>query len=95
MATANKKGWDFIKVGNTYQYKEDGFIASVTVLEDNSTDEKYQFKLQINESTDVPPSKDGVFEIEHVKDFDGYYSGMMNLYEREEYRFIPVWKKND
>lgn len=37
MARANNGGWDFIKVGQQYQYKEDGIIAIVTVLEDNST----------------------------------------------------------
>ena len=47
MATSHDHGWDFVKVGETYQYKEDWFIAIVTVLENNSDTENYVFKLRV------------------------------------------------
>lgn len=84
MTTAHNKGWDFVKVGGTYQYKEDWFIATVEVLEDNSTDDEYRFKLQTKTASCEPPSEDGIFEISHVKDLNGYYSGMMNLYKNPD-----------
>ena len=91
MTTANNKGWDFVKVGKTYQYKEDWFVATVEILEDNSTDDEYRFKLQTKTASCEPPTEDGIFEISHVKDLNGYYSGMMNLYEHEEYMFKVKW----
>lgn len=93
MARANNGGWDFIKVGETYQYKEDWFIARVTILEDNSTADEYLFKLQTEESNTEPPTKDGVFEIEHAKDVGGYYSGMLQLYEQPEYKYDIKWRR--
>ena len=91
MTTANNKGWDFVKVGETYQYKEDWFIANVEILEDNSTDDEYRFKLQVKTASSTPPTDDGIFEIIHVKDLTGYYSGMMNLYKTPEYYFKEKW----
>jgi len=93
MARANNGGWDFVKVGETYQYKEDWFIATVKVLEDNSTDEMYQFKLETIESNDDPPDDDGVFSIGHAKDVGGYFNGMIQLYESPEYSFTPKYRK--
>lgn len=93
MARANNGGWNFVKVGQSYQYKEDWFIARVTILEDNSTTDEYRFKLQTEESNTEPPTEDGVFEIGHAKDVGGYYSGMLQLYEQEEYRFTPAWER--
>lgn len=92
MTTAHKKGWDFVKVGETYQYKEDWFIATVEVLEDNSTEDEYKFKLQTI-TANIKPHDDGIFELTHVKNLDGYYSGMMNLYQYPAYMFKEVWKK--
>ena len=91
MTTAHRNGWDFVKVGETYQYKEDWFIATVEVLEDNSTEDEYRFKLQTKTASTTPPTEDGIFEISHVKDLTGYYSGMMNLYEQPEYMFKEKW----
>ena len=94
MARANNNGWDFVKVGGTYQYKEDAFIAWVTILEDNSDDEYYRFKLQVEKSNYDPP-QNGVFEISHVKDLNGAYSGMIQLYEYEAYSCNYKWiRKN-
>ena len=93
MARANNGGWDFVKVGATYQYKEDWFIGEVIVLEDNSTDDMYAYKLQIIEACDEPFTEDGIFDISHTKNMEGYYSGMMQLYEDKEYSYTPKWKK--
>lgn len=92
MARANNNGWDFIKVGQVYQYKEDWFIAMVNILEDNSNDKEYCFKLQVVKSNENPPTENGVFEISHAKDVSGYYSGMLQFYETEEYHCEYKWK---
>ena len=44
MARSENNGWDFVKVDETYQYKEEigpglAMIAMVKILEDNSDDE--------------------------------------------------------
>ena len=100
MARANDRGWDFVKVGGTYQYKEDGFIAFVTVLEDNSDDKSYRFKLQVERCNYENPPQNGVFNISHVKDLNGFYSGMLQLYEQaeysvREYKWIRDGKKSE
>ncbi len=92
MASANNCGWDFVKVGSTYQYKEDGWIVMVKILEDNSTADKYRFIVRVEKSTDEPPQNGGwkEFEISHVKD-GGNYWGMMQIYENEEYECNYQW----
>jgi len=92
MTTAHNKGWDFVKVGKTYQYKESGFLATVEILEDNSTETEYRFKLQTKTASSTPPTEDGIFEISHIKELNGYYSGMMNIYETTEYIFPEKWR---
>jgi hypothetical protein len=90
MAIANNRGWDFVKVGCIYQYKESPMLATVKVLEDNSTDEEYRFTFQVEEcnlSGNFPDS----FEVSHIKNLDGCYSGMMHIYESPEYTFTPKW----
>ena len=89
-------GWDFIKLGETYQYKEDSFVAMVKIIEDNSTDKYYSYKVRVEKSP-IDPLKywdNGEFEVIHTKDLDGYYSGMSQFYEDEEYscqyQFIRV-----
>ena len=95
MSRANNGGWDFVKVGETYQYKEDGWIAMVTILEDNSTEEQYAFKLKIEKSTIEPQEGEfGEFDISHAKGLSGYYSGMMQLYEAPEYVCDYKWKRD-
>ena len=84
MARANNNGWDFVEVGKTYQYKEDWFIATVTILEDNSTKNRYRFKLQTEKSNEKPPTKNGIFSIEHDKTLKGVFSGKFQFYENEE-----------
>ena len=90
MARANDKeghGWDFVKVDGVYQYKEDSFISMVKIIKDNSTDEMYSFKLRVVKSP-IDPLKywqNGEFKVTHVKHLDGYYSGMSQFYEDEEY----------
>ena len=93
MARANNKGWDFVKVGETYQYKEDGWIAMVKILEDNSTEEEYAFVLQTEKATDLPPTEDGKFDISHAKEMQGMFSGMLQLYSTPEYNCNYSWIK--
>lgn len=93
MARANNGGWDFVKVGGTYQYKEDGWIAMVTVIEDKSNEDVYEFVLQTEKATDTPPTEDGQFDIMSTKKDEGYYSGMLQLYEQPEYECNYKWQK--
>lgn len=82
MARANNGGWDFVKVGGVYQYKEDFAILVVKVLEDDSDDKYYRFNLKVLASTH---NITDTFPIEHAKDVPGYWSGMLQLYEHPEY----------
>ncbi len=84
MARANNGGWDFVKKGGTYQYKEDGWIAEVTVLEDNSTPEEYSFKLQVEKATNKLVGDD-IFDVSYSKEITGYFNGMAQFYKRAEY----------
>ena len=85
------EGWDFVKVGGIYQYKEDWFIGIVEVLEDNSTDEYYSFKLNVLQST----HELSIFDVSYKKEEKGYYSGMSQFYDYPEYVMLPLgtpWK---
>ena len=74
MSRGTNNGWDFVKVGETYQYKESGWIAMVKVMEDNSTDEEYNFKLRVDKSSWAMPGPPGQFTLTHNKSFNGVYS---------------------
>lgn len=87
MSRAPNGGWDFVKVGNEYQYKEDGFIATVLILEDTSTPEEYRFKLQVLESN--YPAPDDSFNISHAKKC-GYWNDMKQFYEKPKYIMLPI-----
>ncbi len=83
MAKAINKGWDFIKVEESYQYKEFGFTASVKILEDNSSDTDYRFKARIKKSNN-PDYLTGIFVIHYTKDNIEYLSENIQLYENEK-----------
>lgn len=84
MARGNE-GWDFVKVGQLYQYKEDSLIAIVRIVEDNSTDEEYCFVVEpIASSFEI--SK---FTVMHNKKEKGYYSGMCQFFEESAYAPLP------
>ena len=85
--------WDFVKVGETYQYKEDSWIAMVKVLEDNSTEEAYKFQLQIEKSNWPSNGEPKEFTLFHNKKFDGIYTGMAQLYKSPEYAVDYKWVK--
>ena len=95
MSRAPNGGWNFVKVGGLYQYKEDWFIAMVTILEDKSDDEYYRFKLRVEKASEEPffIEEDGTFEISHIKKMDGIFSGMVQLYENEAYRCNYKWNR--
>lgn len=93
MSRANNNGWDFIKVGGEYQYKEDWLIASIKIIEDNSNEREYRFKAQAIEATD--DMGDGIFTFSQAKDIDGYWSGMVQVYEQDEYMVKEYkWRLN-
>ena len=89
MARPENNGWDFVKVGGVYQYKEEGIgigsavVAMVEILGDNSSDEFYDFTVKRvkggKEFGDMP------FGVSHKKNIGGIYSGMPQFYEEPCY----------
>lgn len=91
MARANDNGWDFVKAGCIFQYKEEGCVAMVKVLEDHSTAEYYNFKVMVLASAgDFPEGAE--FDVVHSKNPGGYWSGMLQFYESAEYIPLPIGK---
>jgi hypothetical protein len=93
MPRAVKNGWDFIKVAEIYQYKEAGLIIMVTILEDKSTDEEYNFTVAV---LDYPGYEDmtkmfntETFTVSHTKEFDGMYSDMTQFYPADKVEYAP------
>jgi hypothetical protein len=80
-------GWDFIKVGETYQYKEGGLIADILILEDRSTDEFYVFKVRFVASSYPIEKGNREMEISYSKTFKGYFHGMSQLFSNSPYYF--------
>lgn len=93
MSRGVNNGWDFIKVGKIYQYKEGGWIAMVKVIEDKSTDKMYEFELQVEKSNWPLPGPPEKFTLTHNKEFNGIYSDMSQLYEEEEYFCNYKWER--
>jgi len=85
MSRAVKDGWDFIEAGKIYQYKEDSLIAMVEVLENNSNEEEYSFKLKVLAASYKLDPKDMIFEVFHNKAYQGIYSGMSQFYSEPAY----------
>jgi len=85
MARQNDRGgWDFVKVGGEYQYKEDSFLAMIEILEDNSDDEAYKFKVKVKKSN-YSDMMDREFTVSGSKTFKGVYSGMIQIYKEPVY----------
>jgi hypothetical protein len=82
MARANNGGWDFVKVGGVYQYKEEGQIAIVKVLSTEPDPNYYRFQLSVLAAT-FPFDKE--FEVVHHKNPGGYWNEMQQFYPDPEY----------
>jgi len=92
MARSENDGWDFIKVGETYQYKEDGdgigtaVIGMVKIVEDNSDAGYYNFLARVAEGkTALKVWGKQPFIVSHKKNIGGIYSGMPQFYEEPCY----------
>ena len=89
MARSEDNGWDFIKVGETYQYKEDGggigtaIVAMVKILGDNSDEEYYHFVVKRVQGGKA--FGDEPFTVVHLKNIGGIRNGMPQFYETPEY----------
>ena len=82
MARSSNNGWEFIKKGEVYQYREYPMIAMVEIVEDNSDDEYYRFIIQ--------PLKSNcnfmeAFEVSGLKNSNFVYNEMIQFYKEEEY----------
>jgi len=93
MARANNGGWDFVKVGGIYQYKEEWLIGMFEVIQDKSNVEFYEFELRpLLTNVDIG---ENTFNISHVRNPGVYWSGMQQLYKDPEYVPLPIgtsWK---
>lgn len=94
MARSEDGGWDFVKQGETYQYKEDGggigtaVVGMFEILEDNSDDEFYSFLVRVVEGNHaLKVWGREPFSVGHRKNIGGIYSGMPQFYETPEYMF--------
>jgi hypothetical protein len=89
MSRAVKSGWDFVEAGKIYQYKEDSLIALIKIMEDDSDDERYRFRVRILKSN--IKLRDPEFTLISTKRLDGYYSGMPQIYELNDVRgyYLP------
>lgn len=92
MARSENGGWDFIKAGETYQYKEDGggigtaVVGMVKILENKSDKEYYKFLVQVVEGkTALKLWGKEPFQVGHIKNMGGIYSGMPQFYEEPCY----------
>ena len=88
MARAVNGGWDFVKVGGLYQVKEDFATYGIRVLEDTSDAEQYVFKVKPTYSSHEMSGEP--FTIMHHKNPGGVWSGMLQIYERDEYVMLPI-----
>ena len=92
MASAHDHGWNFLKVGETYQYKEGKFVAMVLIVEDNSTDDLYQFVIEILEATFKPANLR--FEISCIKAIDFGYPVMVHSFDKIEFKRDYHWNQS-
>lgn len=94
MARGCNNGWDFVKAGEVYQYREGGLIAEILVLEDNSDEEQYSFNVRILRTSEEY-FLDKEFEIMHSKDMNGVWNYMPQIFEEPEYivmnMFVSSW----
>lgn len=87
MARGNE-GWDFVKQGEVYQYKEDGMVCMVRILEDYSDEASYRFRVKVLASNRNIAGQE--FLVSYTKGLSGYYSGMSQFYELPEYIPLPL-----
>ena len=92
MASAQDHGWGILNVGETYQFKEGKFIAMVQIVEDNSTDDFYQFVIEILEATYKPAKLR--FEISCIKSIDFGYPGMRHFFDKIEFKRDYHWNQS-
>ncbi|MCP6727627.1 MAG: hypothetical protein KJI69_06470 [Patescibacteria group bacterium] len=78
--TKNKE----LKVGEQYQYQSgrltdfgEKVIQNVTLIEDNSTEERYVLKFQDDDTEEI-------FDVEMLKG-SFYYGGMPRIWDKDEY----------
>ena len=83
-------GWDFVKDGGVYQYKEGGYVAIVKVWVDHSTDTQYEFHLMILAENHECGQKEIILIAR--KGITGTYNDAAQLYEEPEYIMLPIGK---
>lgn len=93
MNNENIYGWVTVKVGEVYQYVEGRFVAFVYVIEDNSDDDYYRYKLKILKATASPLSE--IFQAEQIKRNVIFYAGMGKFYNKEELNVKYEWMNKD
>lgn len=91
MARGHNNSWDFVKEGEQYQYKEDSLIGVVTILKDRSTEDEYIFDVRLEKANfDIDNPE---FTVSFNKRIEGYYSGMVQFFEKTEYILNYNWQR--
>jgi len=93
---------NIVEVGGEYQYSEDGYIANIVILKDNSGKEGHmfmEFKVRIQDilcwsryGKGIGPKKGDEVDL-GSSDHGGAYSGMWRIWKRDEYASVPVPNK--
>jgi len=91
MARANNNGWDFVKEGGIYQYKEEGCVAMVKIIKDTSDAECYKFEIEVLAS-DGGILAGEEFSVSHSKNPGGYWNEMTQFYSTAVYVPLPLGK---
>jgi len=105
MVTASQ-GWDFVKLGGFYQFREDNFIAKVKVIKDNSDEKYYNFRLEIQPHPGFPstvpdstivPEESGtgskIFEVGYKKGETDFFGLDMHFYEWDKRPYFSSEEK--
>ena len=74
-------------IGQQYQYKEEGMLAVVTILEDTSNEKGIGFKLRVDDPMNSPWNKGEEFTCWAASGHYGY-SGMWRLWNKDEYVMV-------
>lgn len=76
-------GWNFIKLGNNYFYREDSLVAEVAILQDLTTQEMYRFRVKVLRSN-IPMDENLEFNVYYTRSQVGFYIGQAEFYENKQ-----------
>lgn len=98
MATADNGGWDFIKKGKTYQYKQGDLVGIIKILKIDSTEKNYIFDVIVEKASVNPRQIE--FKITHKKDLNDEWvaknvNDMIQIYPKPEIKVDYNWENKN